>query len=413
MAIHSVFDPESGNPGEVVRLADAGDVITLGTGFYLFGAADAWYCVGGKVFVPDAAGVSEIEIGLYEIDPPDQPPNLATQSPVRTATISPVVTGWNEAAWAPYEMSTGDPVWVVYTTGGVIYYADGDLTPDPVVAHDGSQLAMSEGAGSPPYRRSVFRIGSDPTAGGGPAVYYGADIIVNDSAEAPVPTGSAETVVLDLTVTASGSAPTPTVPAGAAETATLGLSVSASGSAPTPSVPTGAAETVTLGLTVSASGSAPSPSVPVGAAVTVTLGLTASASGRPPGGSYTDGPTLAEFLDLAKSITILEDDDMDGSKHPPLYEYHTKVGNTDTIRILASDPLEPASSVKVIIGREEGTPIEKTADEVDGQIATVTLTATETATVGDRSLELQADWPGDGGVTRYPGRGALRLYVHE
>lgn len=228
----------------------------------------------------------------------------------------------------------------------------------------------------------------------------------------PVPSGAAETVVLDLSVAAAGSAPPATIPTGAATTVLLDLAVSAAGSAPDPGVPNGIAETVVLSLAVAAQGSAPPASIPVGAATTVQIGLSVSASGRTPGGEYTDGQVLAEILDLANSITILEDDDVDGSNHPPIYEYHTKVGNTDTFRILASDDLDAASSVKLVVGRKQESPTEVDA-VVAGRIATVTITPAETAVAGLRTMELDVMWPGSGGRTRYPGRGVLLLYVNE
>lgn len=97
-----------------------------------------------------------------------------------------------------------------------------------------------------------------------------------------------------------------------------------------------------------------------------------------------------------------------------IYEIHTKQGDTVTRRLEASDDLRPASSVKVVIGAKEGTIRELPIDDIegdDGKIAVVTFTPTETAEIGDWSLELKAEWPGDGGSTTYPQRGSLQFFV--
>ena len=197
MTQHTVFDSSAGNPASVAWANDGNPSIVLANGFYTFADADDWFCVGGKVYVPDLTDITTVTIGAWQANPPTTSPDLGG-APLRTAVVASPQVGWNEVTWDPLPMenvsTAGQATYISYTCGNNVYFAGSGLSSDAVIAFDGADVAMAENA----FPRSYFKVGADITTGANP--YYGIDIIVDDDPQPPTPPGPSTQLIALLTV---------------------------------------------------------------------------------------------------------------------------------------------------------------------------------------------------------------------
>lgn len=179
MTVHSVFG--AGAPlGTFALYNDAGDVINMGSIFYVGTGQTGWTCNGAKLWVPSGVTLPATVTLEARYDVQDTTNNLDTAA-LRSVTV-PTVTGpaWVEASWTPFTIAAGVRVLISYTfpsaIGSYLYAtaADGNF----ISAADSSPLFMSENVDV--NHRSYYKIGAaapQVTLGGN---FYGVDIVTDD-----------------------------------------------------------------------------------------------------------------------------------------------------------------------------------------------------------------------------------------
>lgn len=179
MAVHSVFGagPPTGSFG---LYNDAGDVIDMGSIFYVSNGTVGWSCRGAKLWVPSGVTLPATVTIEARYGATKTTNNLDTAA-LRSVTTN-TVTGpaWIEVSWAPFAIDAGVNILISYSFPSAVssYLYATSSSDNYIGAADGSHIYMSENID--PQFRSYYRIGSNPPAIAAAGSFYGVDIVADD-----------------------------------------------------------------------------------------------------------------------------------------------------------------------------------------------------------------------------------------
>lgn len=185
---HTVFG--SGAPAYTLSVYNDGSPnITLGNYFYTYGSmASGWSCVGGRVYIPNNAGVTgkTITISVWQST---TPLDLSIPPLASGSVVTPVSGGWAEVQWStPIAMTPGTFIFIGYAfaSPSQAYYLHAPSPTNSFIRSiDNVDLVLSEATYPETIgQRGRFRIGTGAT--GSTDAWYGTDIIVAPTTSKPI-----------------------------------------------------------------------------------------------------------------------------------------------------------------------------------------------------------------------------------
>jgi hypothetical protein len=219
MALHSIFGATT-PPGAVTSYTDAGSSSVLLQQFYIVGAPTrvGWTIGAVRIWIP--AGSPLIgrtgSVGLIRraaavggiFGYSAAITNEFFSNGANRAFTDPLVAGWNERplAGGPWPIENNDGVLAGYSIGGGYLYSS-DMTANSIGSATASNLYLCEIGSGPSPHRTFYSDNSQLNIMGTAARFYGVDIVVDDGASAPIPTGSFGGEVTWGPASAAGAAP--------------------------------------------------------------------------------------------------------------------------------------------------------------------------------------------------------------